>query len=115
MLILLMSYIIFTTTGMLLIKLGGSDTSFKYSLTLISIQFNPLLLAGLILYVISFFLYIILIQKANLSYLIPLCAGAVNVVAVLMGVFILKERLVAPSIFGIFLVIAGVTLISVVK
>ena len=115
LIIIFIVYIFFTTTGMLLIKIGGADASAQITSKLVSIQFKPVLILGLAFYVISFLIYIYLVQKANLSYIIPVSAGIVNIIAVLMGVFILKEEIRIQSIIGIALVLVGVTLMSISK
>ena len=108
-------YIFFAAFGMLFIKIGGTDATVQLSLKLVSMQINPLLLLGMGFYIISFALYIFLLQKAELNYIIPLCAGATNIAAVLLGIFFLKERLQPLGAVGIAFVIIGVTLMTFVR
>ena len=113
--LLFVLYVVFAATGMLFIKMGGAGASLQLSLKLVSLQMNPLLLLGMLFYIISFVLYIFLLQKADLNYIIPLCAGVTNVVAVLFGILILKEKLQPLGAVGVALVIIGVTLMTLVK
>ena len=115
MILLFILYVVFATTGMLFIKMGGTATSVQLSLKLVSVQINPLLLLGLFFYIVSFGLFVFLLQKANMNYIIPLAAGVTNIVAVIFGVFILKEKLQPISTIGIALVVIGITLMTIVR
>ena len=95
--ILFICYILFTTTGMLLIKIGGAETSAQITLKLISVQLSPILILGLVCYLTSFALFIILVQKVNLSLIVPISTGITNLTAVLLGTFVLKRKTPCPQ------------------
>ena len=113
--ILFICYVLFSITGLLLIKIGGTETSAQISLKLISVQVSSIYVLGLVCYVTSFLLFILLVQKMNLSYLMPIGAGIVNVAAVLLGAFVLKEKIHIRNMVGIAFVLIGVFLITMTE
>ena len=106
-------YILLSTTGMLLIKTGSSGTSFNISGGIFNVSINYILLIGMMLYIFSFILFIILVTKSNLSYIYPVSAGIINIVTFCLGVFVLKERYNMISIAGLICIVVGVMLMSI--
>ena len=112
MVVIFCIYIFFSTAGLFLIKIGGKDTSFSINNNFLKLDINLILLTGMICYVISFLLYIYIINKNRLSYIVPVSAGILNIVVFLLGVFILKEKINVFSIIGLILIIFGVFLMN---
>lgn len=111
--VLFVLYLILTCAGLLLIKQGGQATHMEIVNSLFSMQMDVKLILGLFSYVLSFLLYTVILQKKDLSYIYPLSAGIVNVVSVIMGVFILKEKMEITGIIGTIMIIIGVILLNV--
>lgn len=111
--ILFIIYLALTSLGLLFIKLGGQQTHISVANSLLSMQMDIKFVVGLVFYVLSFFLYTIILQKRDLSYIYPVSAGIVNVLSVLMGVIILKEKLTTPGVIGIIAIVIGVVLLNV--
>lgn len=110
--ILLICYILLTSAGLLMIKLGGSATSVSLAAQGISMQMDFRLLMGLVCYAASFILFTVILQKQNLSVVYPLCAGIVNVFSVVLGMIVLKESVSPTGMAGIGLVILGIVLMN---
>jgi len=105
-------YLLLTSLGLLLIKLGGSGTNLSLEPQTFSLVMSYRLVIGLLCYICSFLLFTFILQKRNLSMIYPLSAGIVNVVSVVLGVVVLKEKITLSGALGIALVIAGVILMS---
>ena len=105
--VLLICYIL-TSVGLLMIKMGGSETSISLMSQGISMQMDFKLIIGLISYVVSFLLFTIILQKQNLSFIYPLSAGVVNVISVVLGIIVLKETVSVTGMIGVGLVILGI-------
>lgn len=110
--ILFILYLVLTSCGLLYIKLGGQSTSASITNSIFSIQLDFRLIIGLICYVLSFLLYTIILQKRDLSYIYPISAGIINIISVLMGVIILKEKISTSGIVGIAAIVIGVVLLN---
>lgn len=105
-------YIIFSVGGLFLIKTGGTNTTIILSEKNISMNIDLRMAIGLLIYVISFLLYIWIIKNEDISYIVPLTAGILNVISVIIGVVILKEKISYIGAVGILFVIVGIVLMN---
>jgi len=107
-------YIICSIGGMFLIKQGGefnislSKESFGVQIPLISI-------CGLLLYLVSFMLYVYLLPRYELSFFFPLLVGCNYILVVLISRFILKEIISTLNWIGICIIFIGLVLILLPK
>jgi len=110
--LLAICYIFFTTSGITFMKLGGD--SLKLSL---SDGFNLSMgwktLIGFLLYIISFLLWQKLLVKYDLSILVPIITGIVQIIILIIGHFIFKESISVMSLIGVLLIIAGIVLMTI--
>ena len=67
---------------------------------------------GLLSYIISFFIYIIIIPRYNLSYIIPLTIGITQILIILIAYFVFHEDINVYRILGILTIIVGVILMN---
>lgn len=110
---LIIAYILSTSSGLILLKLGTTtglpigfvENSIKFNLNLFSV-------IGLLLYGLSFFLYIYLISKFDLGFIIPLAAGFVYILIFTASFFIFHEAFTIIKIAAISLIIIGVILLN---
>lgn len=111
--ILLISYVLSTSLGLILIKLGTAGGA-PISIVENSLKFNLNLyvISGIILYGISFALYIYLISKFDLGFIIPLTTALVYSIIFLASFFIFHEAFTLIKIAAISLIIFGVILLN---
>ena len=105
-------YLIFTVTALVLMKLGGGQLAFRVNTEKLNLEISWISLLGMLFYMISFVIWIIIIPKFNLSYLVPLTVGITQVLTLLAALLIFKEALSAYKLIGIFLIIAGVVIMN---
>ena len=104
-------YLICTTGGITFMKLGGD--SLKLGLKDgFSLSMGWKTITGFLLYLISFLLWQRLIVKYDLSIMVPIVTGIVQILVLIIGHFVFKESLSTLSIFGAILIIAGIVLMS---
>jgi drug/metabolite transporter (DMT)-like permease len=106
-------YVLATSGALVLIKLG-SKTGAPVSLSSGKLAFNLnlVILAGGLLYGISFLLYMFLISKNDLGYIVPLTTAFVYILIFLASFLIFKESFTALKIFAIALIVGGVILLN---
>lgn len=75
-----------------------------------SVFFNPFVDIGIVLYGVAWFLWIVILSRAELSFAYPLLATGYIFLAVLSWVFF-KEQLTLIKISGITLITIGVILL----
>ena len=111
--LLLIIYIVFSATGLLLIKVGSNDFSMRLNSGLLSLSINMIMLLGMVFYVCSFFLFIFILPRFNLTYIYPLAAGILYIVITFAGVFFFKETLTFWHLVGMFFILLGVIAINI--
>ena len=113
---ILFIYALISSLGLVLVKLGGKDgapISFMDGKLHFNLGFYAI--SGILLYGLSFVLYIYLISKNDLGYIIPVATALVYVFIFLASFLLFKEVFTAAKILGICLIIGGVVLLNVSK
>ena len=111
--ILIIVYLILTVSGVTLMKLGGNPGSiaikegtFNFGISLISAL-------GFICYICSFLLFTRLVVMFDLSYIMPLCTGIVQILTLVIAGLVFKEEFTWNSILGASAVIIGIILMNI--
>ena len=112
--ILTIIYLIFTTMGITLMKLGGDSISLGLK-NGIAFKIGYITILGFLCYAISFLLWQKLLVTFDLSYIVPITTGIVQIIVFLLGLFIFKESVSVTGIIGIIFIIIGVVLTSLIK
>jgi small multidrug resistance pump len=109
-------YVLATSFGLIVLKLG---TKSGLPITIVNnkIQFNLSFysIAGIILYGLSFALYIYLISKFDLGYIIPLVTALVYIIIFVASFIIFKESFTSLKILAIVLILTGLILLNIKK
>jgi len=109
--LLVLVYILCTTGGITFMKLGGD--SLKLGLKDgFSFSMGWKTFIGFLLYLISFLLWQKLIVKYDLSVMVPIVTGIIQIIILLIGYTIFKESFNTLSIIGAGLVIAGIVVMA---
>jgi len=104
-------YIILTVSGLILFKLGANSSQIGVvAKGILSIQISFTSLIGLFCYLGSFLIYLSLISKNTLTFLVPVMTGIVYISVLTASVLILKEKLTLFSVAGSLLILFGVIL-----
>ena len=114
--LILAAYVISTASGLILIKLGTTN-GMPVSIVENALKFNinPYVVFGILLYGISFLLYIYLLSKFDLGYIIPITTALVYVLIFIASFVIFKEAFTLIKIAAISLIIFGVILLNISK
>lgn len=105
-------YLIFSTLGLIFMKSGGNTGVISIVNKDITLAINATSLIGLICYLISFFLYTKIVVLFDLSYIVPICAGLVQVLILIAAKIIFKEQISLFGIIGTILIIAGIIVMN---
>ena len=95
-------------------SLGSLNFSLSNLLSLIpKILQNGYLVIGIILFGISFLVYLFALSKSQLSVIYPIFVSAGIIIVSLASWFFLKESLSWPQILGIVIIIFGIFLLAI--
>jgi drug/metabolite transporter (DMT)-like permease len=93
-------------------QLGHFDFSLPTILNLLTkIAFNPYIISGMFCYVASVFAWLLVLSRTPVSYAYPMISLG-YITTCLAAVILFDEVLTLPRIVGIFVIIAGVYLVS---
>jgi drug/metabolite transporter (DMT)-like permease len=107
-------YVITTSLGLIILKLStGRGSPVELIAGKLHFNVNALTLTGIVLYGVSFFLYIFLISKFNLGYIIPLTTALVYIIIFTASFIIFKETFTVLKIAAICLIVIGVILLNI--
>lgn len=108
-------YVAASALGMVLIKYGGRFSGFQLGNHTVSLQVHSLFVIGILLYVLSFILWIYILQKFQLSFISPVAYGLTFISIAILSIIVFKESMTILQIVGIVLIISGVFLASIGK
>lgn len=111
--ILFFIYVILSTSGIILFKLGSTDLSVKMINNQLNMNFPALSLVGLLCYLLSFLLWMYIISKSDVSFIVPLGVGITNVLILVASVVFLKESISTNAMIGIGLILCGTLLMNI--
>lgn len=114
--ILLLVYVLTSTAGLVLLKLGGqSGAPISFIEGKLHLNLGLFAIGGIFLYGVSFLLYTYLIAKNDLSYIIPISTALVYVGIFMASFLLFHEAFTALKVTGILLILGGVILLNLGK
>jgi small multidrug resistance pump len=110
---LMIIYIIFTVSGLILFKLGANSSGIEIIANgIMNLQISITSFIGICCYGCSFIIYLLLLTKNNVSFLFPIITGIVYICVLAASVLILKEKITSISLIGSSLILIGVMLVA---
>ena len=111
--ILIALYVLATSSALVVLKLGAKDGAPAEFLNgRIHLNITPYTLLGILLYGTSFVLYMYLISKYDLGYIIPLTTALVYILIFTASFFVFNEAFTAIKVAGIALIVIGLVLLN---
>ena len=105
-------YLICTTGGLAFMKAGGDSLKVSFH-NGFSFKIGLITFIGFALYLISFLLWQRMLIKYNLSTMVPIVTGIVQVLVLLIGLFVFKESISLLSLVGAIIVISGIVIMGI--
>ena len=110
--ILFIIYVVLSSSGLVLFKLGTNNPNIHLNILGLSIGLSIKMIIGIFCYGFSFLLWLYLVSKLNLTIAMPLSVALVNTLVVIESCILLKEKITFLQGIGIFVIIFGVTLVT---
>ena len=114
--ILIAVYIILTIAGVVLFKLGTQkDFLVSIATGVFTLKISLMSIIGLVCYLCSFLMYMFLISKFDLTYIVPVTTGIVQVATFVLAIMIFKESVTVSKVVATGLILIGVILLNIKK
>lgn len=110
--VLVVIYMILTLSGLVLMKYGGNPGSVSVKDGSINVGMSIISMIGLICYICSFLLFTRIVIMFDLSYIMPICTGIIQILTLVASYIIFKEELTKTGIIGAIIVIVGILIMN---
>ncbi|MBU2578427.1 hypothetical protein KKA69_06440 [Patescibacteria group bacterium] len=107
------AYLILTVLGLIFMKIGGNAFLLNIANHKFNLEIGWWSLLGMIFYMISFLLWVIILPRFNLSYIMPIAIGIVQVLTLAAALLIFHEKITVFNLLGVGLVVAGVVIMNI--
>lgn len=106
--ILIFIYVFLTLTGLVLMKKGGNPGKISVNKKDMNLSMSPISALGFVCYLCSFLLFTKIVVMFDLSYIMPIVTGVVQVMTLIVANLLFKEKIDKKAIIGASLVIIGI-------
>lgn len=107
------AYLLCSVGGLTLVKVGADANNFALTQSFFSLQLSYTTLIGLILYILSFLMWIVIVGRFELSYIQPITAGLSYILILAASIFVLKETITPFQWGGLVFILVGVVLMNI--
>ena len=106
-------YALLSAGGLVLFKMGGESAAIQTNPSGFTLALSGKTVMGILCYLLSFLLWLIIVSKTQLSFAMPLSVGVVNILVFLGSAYFLNEQITPIKIIGLVVIIIGLFLITV--
>ena len=110
--VLFIIYVFLSSAGLVLFKLGSSSLNIQLQQTIFSMNISLISLLGLFCYLISFILWMLIISRSDVSYIVPLVVACTNIAILIASNLILKETITTNALIGAVVIIVGIVIMN---
>jgi small multidrug resistance pump len=110
--ILFFVYVILSSLGLILFKLGSKDLTMLVQGGFFSISTSWIVIVGILCYLASFLLWLVIVNKSELSYVYPLSIACINIAILLGSYVLLNESIGLKTIIGTIVILIGITIMK---
>lgn len=106
-------YALLSATGLVLLKLGtGNKLDLQVCKEGITISVNYMLIVGMVFYILSFIVSLIIMRTTDLSYFYPLSIGMAYIIVCIMSYWVLGENISKQKLIGMLVILVGVIIMN---
>lgn len=111
--ILVVIYLILTLSGLTLMKKGGNPGKIQINKKDLNLSMSVISAVGFLCYLGSFLLFTKIVIMFDLSYIMPIVTGIVQVLTLFVANRIFKEKIDTKAIIGASFIIIGVLVMNI--
>lgn len=110
--LMILIYLTFSVSGLVLMKKGGNPGKISINKKNFSLSFSMISLLGFVCYLCSFLIFTKIVVMFDLSYIMPIVTGIVQVATLIVANKFFNEKISKKSLFGACLVIVGIIVMN---
>lgn len=112
-LLLILVYALCSASGLLLLKIGVSQgTEIRIKQGILSMDLNLVFFIGMLFYIVSFLLSLVVMSKMQLNFFYPLAIGMTYLAITGLSTVVLRETMAVKEWIGSVIILIGVFLIT---
>lgn len=112
LIILFSIYVFLSAGGLILFKLGSKNLQIHLSNSDFSVSGNWFIILGILFYLCSFILWLVIVNMTKLSLALPISVGIVNVLVLVGSALVLQEVISVVQWIGAAVIIIGILILS---
>lgn len=106
-------YLILTVSGLILYKYGANqDFALMINSRTFELKISIISIIGLVCYLCSFIMYIIILPKFNISYIMPITSAISYIGIFVLSILVLKEQIHVHGVIGALIILLGVIIMN---
>ena len=106
-------YLILTVSGLILYKYGANKNfEISFANNVFNMKLNILSILGLVCYLFSFLIYMLILPKFNLTYIMPVTSAISYISIFALSVMVLKEAITAHGVIGAVIIVIGIIIMN---
>ena len=114
--VLIVIYLILTVSGLILYKKGAnSNFVIEIKNNALNIKLSLISIAGLLCYLFSFLMYMLILPKFDLTFIYPLMTAISYIGIYILSIFILNESVTTLGIIGSIIIMIGIFIVNIGK
>lgn len=112
--IMILIYLILTIAGLILYK-KGTNEEFLINISnhSLNVKLSLTSILGLVCYLCSFFMYMLILPKFDLTYIMPLMSAVSSISIYLLSIFVLQESVTLMGIVGSVIILIGILIVNI--
>ena len=111
--VMIILYLILTVSGLVLMKVGGNPGTISVENGNFNFGINLISALGFICYICSFLIFTRIEVRFDLSYIMPICTGIVQIATLVASYLVFKEEMSIQGVVGASLVIIGIIVMNI--
>lgn len=109
-------YLVLTVAGLILYKKGAnSDFVLSIENNVLNVKLSLISIIGLICYLLSFLMYMLILPKFDLTFIYPLMTAISYISIYVLSIFILGEKVTLLGIIGSIIIMVGIFIVNIGK
>jgi len=112
---LIIVYVILSVSGLVLMKLGGNSGTISIANKELTFGISLISALGFICYICSFLLFTKIVMMFDLSYIVPITTGVVQILTLVASYVVFKDKMSIQSVSGAIMVIIGILIMNIKK